>query len=117
LDYRILHIVAVAAFLAYCFIFEAIFSHSRKVSDGAGRAEIRRQQMRLARGGNRTGYRILEVNPLFFGGLPACVIILISKIGNDWETKWRTPWSCVPAGYHDDSILIWLEPHASCAIR
>jgi uncharacterized RDD family membrane protein YckC len=81
LDYRILHIVvAVAAFLAYYFIFEAIFSRTPgKFLMGLVVRKFDGSKCGWREAAIRTGFRILEVNPLFFGGLPACVIILISK--------------------------------------
>jgi uncharacterized RDD family membrane protein YckC len=80
-DYRILHVVvAVAAFLAYYFIFEAIFSRTPgKFLMGVVVRKFDGSKCGWREAAIRTCFRILEVNPLLFGALPACVMILISK--------------------------------------
>ena len=81
LDNRALHVaVAVLAFLAYYFIFELLFSRTPgKFLMGLVVRKFDGSKCGWREAAIRTGFRILEVNPLFFGGLPACVIILISK--------------------------------------
>ena len=81
LDYRLLHVVvAVLAFLAYYFIFESLFSRTPgKFLMGLVVRKFDGSKCGWREAAVRTGLRVLEVNPIFFGALPACVMILFSK--------------------------------------
>jgi uncharacterized RDD family membrane protein YckC len=80
-DYRSLHIaVAVLAFLAYYFIFESLFSRTPgKLLMGLVVRKFDGSKCGWREAAIRTGFRVIEVNPLLFGALPACVLILISQ--------------------------------------
>jgi len=81
LDYRVLHIVvAVVAVLAYYFITESLFARTPgKFLMGLVVRKFDGGKCGWREAAIRTGFRILEVNPLFLGGLPACALILISR--------------------------------------
>ena len=80
-DYRVLHIiVAVLAFLAYYFLFESLFSRTPgKLLMGLVVRKFDGSKCGWREAAIRTAFRVLEVNPIFLGGLPACAIILISN--------------------------------------
>lgn len=80
-DYRPLHVaVAVLAFLAYYFIFESLFSRTPgKLLMGLVVRKFDGGKCGWREAAIRTGFRVVEVNPLLLGALPACVMILISK--------------------------------------
>jgi uncharacterized RDD family membrane protein YckC len=81
LDYRILHIVvAVLAFLAYYFIFESLFARTPgKFLMGLVVRKFDGSKCGWREAAIRTALRVVEVNPLLLGALPACAMILISK--------------------------------------
>ena len=80
-DYRILHVVvAVSAFLAYYFLFESLFSRTPgKFLMGLVVRKFDGSKCGWREAAIRTGFRVLEVNPLLLGALPACAAILLSK--------------------------------------
>ena len=80
-DYRVLHIVvAVSAFLSYYFLFESLFSRTPgKFLMGIVVRKFDGGKCGWREAAIRTALRVVEVNPLLLGALPACAMILISK--------------------------------------
>lgn len=80
-EYGILHVaVAILAFLAYFFVFEGLFARTPgKLLMGLVVRKFDGSKCGWREAAIRTGMRVLEVNPILLGALPASAAILISK--------------------------------------
>jgi uncharacterized RDD family membrane protein YckC len=77
----ILQFVAlIGTFLAYFFIFEAVFARTPgKLLTGLIVVDMQGNKCSVYQAAIRTLFRILEVNPFLFGALPAAISVVISK--------------------------------------
>jgi len=73
-------VVLVVVFLAYYLVFELLFSRTpSKFVTGLVIVELDGRRCTWQHVLTRTAFRVLEVNPLFLGGLPAALSIIFSE--------------------------------------
>ncbi len=80
-EHRLLQVVSMAiVFLAYYFLSEGILSTTpAKFMAGLAVLQLDRRRITWGQALVRTLFRVLEVNPLFFGAIPAALSIVFSK--------------------------------------
>ena len=70
----------IAVYLGYYFVFEAMFSRTPgKLLTGLVVVDLYGEKCSLYQTAIRTLFRLLEVNPLLFGALPAAISVVFSK--------------------------------------